>query len=383
MVNHKALQKSSFWLTRSTLGYFQDGVQRPKLKQDRKEQLLKAFEKCCIEAFGESWETSDIPSMSTRLSSKMLEVLTAGEAALRENILQGHMRHLKAAHIHASALRWLALKPGKADEILKTVEEEADWPPDSEVKKGTYPYSPPFFLLWSKLDFKAMVRWAETQSLKDSEHGITTRALLMSRMDDTTRQRWIGEAKAACSKNDPWPFYNLLLEWVNWNPEDAFQKCVAVGDPELLEQAGQAAVYTYIHGPIGCHWGLGIIRDFDLRAAGLKWIQAKDYSLLKWGTPLMERWHMIDIGEAARYGFHFLTVLWPEYMPREDLVKMFSGDPECCSDSDMIDRTLCCMRFWAMWKPDEMRQWIETIKEADMRKALTWTLENPWGSGEE
>ena len=29
----------------------------------------------------------------------------------------------------------------------------------------------------------------------------------------------------------------------------------------------------------------------------------------------------------------------------------------------------------------EMKAWIATIKEPDMRKALTWLLEHPWGTG--
>ncbi len=29
-----------------------------------------------------------------------------------------------------------------------------------------------------------------------------------------------------------------------------------------------------------------------------------------------------------------------------------------------------------------MRKWIATVKDAEMRKALTSLLENPWGTGE-
>ena len=87
----------------------------------------------------------------------------------------------------------------------------------------------------------------------------------------------------------------------------------------------------------------------------------------------------IDIGEAARYGLNFL--LRTDYAPRENLIKLFSGDDDFSSDSDMIDRTFCALRVWAVVKPKEMKAWIATIKEADMRKALTWLLEHPWGTG--
>ena len=201
--------------------------------------------------------------------------------------------------------------------------------------------------------------------------------MLLSRVDKTTRQRWLQAAKDKDSA-----YYPLYNDWMVWNPEDALQACVAADDPELLLEAAEVTAYTVSNAYNMSHWGLGVIRDFDLKTAAAKWMKP-DGGIGEWGYQIMERWYAIDIGEAARYGFHFLTVQWPDYMPREDLIKMFSGDPECCSDSDMIDRTLCCMRFWAMWKPNEMRKWIETVKEADMRKALTWTLENPWGNGEE
>jgi hypothetical protein len=47
----------------------------------------------------------------------------------------------------------------------------------------------------------------------------------------------------------------------------------------------------------------------------------------------------------------------------------------------MIDRTFCALRVWAVVKPDEMKKWIATLDDAEMRKALTWLLEHPWGIG--
>jgi hypothetical protein len=87
------------------------------------------------------------------------------------------------------------------------------------------------------------------------------------------------------------------------------------------------------------------------------------------------------VGETARYGLDFM--LKSDYASREELIKLFSGDDDFASDADMIDRTFCALRVWAVTKPDQMKAWIATLKEEDLRKALTWLLENPCGTGPE
>ena len=47
----------------------------------------------------------------------------------------------------------------------------------------------------------------------------------------------------------------------------------------------------------------------------------------------------------------------------------------------MLDRMLCALRTWAAFKPAEMKAWIATVKDPPLRKALTWTLTDPWGPG--
>jgi hypothetical protein len=74
-------------------------------------------------------------------------------------------------------------------------------------------------------------------------------------------------------------------------------------------------------------------------------------------------------------------MLRTDYAPRENLIKLFSGDDKFASDGDMIDRTFCSLRVWAVVKPREMKAWIGTLQDAEMRKALTWLLQHPWGTG--
>ena len=61
------------------------------------------------------------------------------------------------------------------------------------------------------------------------------------------------------------------------------------------------------------------------------------------------------------------------------LIKVFSGKSFDSDDDGALDRTFCGLRFWAMWKPDEMRKWISGLEDPEMRQALTWMVENPWG----
>ncbi|HSI62568.1 MAG TPA: hypothetical protein VLE43_05600, partial [Candidatus Saccharimonadia bacterium] len=95
----------------------------------------------------------------------------------------------------------------------------------------------------------------------------------------------------------------------------------------------------------------------------------------------MEWWGDIDVGEAARYGVAGLMKL--HHFPQSDLIKFFKGENNEFTDTgDMIDRTFCCLRVWAVVRPDEMKAWIPTIQDSAMRDALTYILENPWGTGE-
>jgi len=96
-----------------------------------------------------------------------------------------------------------------------------------------------------------------------------------------------------------------------------------------------------------------------------------------WSQFVMEEWGEIDIGETARYGPDFMLRI--HYAPRENLIQFFSGYDVYPDEGGMIDRTFCALRVWAVFKPGEMKAWIATLDDADMRKALTWLLEHPWG----
>jgi hypothetical protein len=91
---------------------------------------------------------------------------------------------------------------------------------------------------------------------------------------------------------------------------------------------------------------------------------------------IMEQWGDIDAGEAAAFGVGWL--LRTRFCTKEELIKQWSGKANSW-DGTMSDRTFCCLRTWAVTRPNEMRNWIQKQSDAEIRNALTWLLDHPLG----
>lgn len=220
----------------------------------------------------------------------------------------------------------------------------------------------------------AIILWAESLNLEKEELARQAQGMLMSRVDAATRKRWLAKIKSGKSENIA---TELLSEWAKWDPEQALEAAIATKNAGTIERVGKDGAYGpgYGHPFNAFHYGLGVIEDFDVASLPER---LRRNVISEWGIMIMEQWGDVDVGEAARYGLDFM--LRNEYAPRANLIKLFSGDDRYSSDSDMIDRTFCALRVWAVVKPDEMKAWIATLKDAGMRKALTWLLEHPWGA---
>ncbi len=174
---------------------------------------------------------------------------------------------------------------------------------------------------------------------------------------------------------------SLLGHWAGWDPLPAIKEAIATGNPELIEEV---VIYKGAVGPWGgvtwnsTHFNIGEIKKFDV--ASIPEDMRADFLKGEW-EQVMETWGDVDIGETARYGVKIL--LQTGVTPRDRLIKFFSGSDEFQEDGNVVDRTFCALRVWAVVRPDEMKAWIGTIKDAEMREALTWLLENPWGTGPE
>ena len=231
-------------------------------------------------------------------------------------------------------------------------------------------------MIWARVDQEGIIRWAGSLDVRKDELAAVAKGLLMSRVDDETRKRWLNDAKSSVAEDNH--VEKLLSKWAEWDPKPALDAAVASNDADTINSvAFRGACGLFDDQPWNSsRFGIGVVKNFDV--ASLPDVLRKDL-VGEWGTEIMEQWGDIDIGEAARYGVDFL--LRANYAPRDRLVRFFSGHDEYPDEGGMIDRTFCALRVWAVVKPKEMKEWIGTIKEADMRKALTWLLDHPWGTG--
>jgi hypothetical protein len=124
----------------------------------------------------------------------------------------------------------------------------------------------------------------------------------------------------------------------------------------------------------GVHAGLGFLSEFDLSRLPKNCL---DEVLGESAIYAMEQWGGIDAGECARFGIRSLKHSpWIEWA---EVRRFFSGDDNLSDEGGVTDRTFCSLRVWAVTKPDEMKAWIATEPDAELRKALTWLLKHPWG----
>jgi hypothetical protein len=377
----KAIQASPIWMeNEGDLLGFPFGVQASSRPKEEKVKMLRAFADAWFSAF-HSWPgyelndayepQSDYGSYYHHTAVELLKAFAARPESVRERNPDGRGPDYRAS-VEVGLRRWLKSEPQAALEILKKRNELIA--PVHDEWGNLQPSGPSteWLMIWRQVDLAAMTQWVESLGAGKS---VRERSMLMSWVDEPTRTRWLKEAK----KDSESTFELLIGSWASWNPQPAMEAALATRQREIVLHAVNDAVY----GPFSsvwntCHPGIGFIRDFDMYARIKSFIG--DLRDSDWGTAIMEQWGDIDVGEAARYGLDFM--LESGYAPREELIKLFSGDDEFSSDADMVDRTFCCLRVWAVTKPEEMRAWLANMKDEEMRTALTWLLENPWGTGE-
>ena len=235
-------------------------------------------------------------------------------------------------------------------------------------------------MMWAKLDLPAMIRWAESPerqkhpvfvNVRDEIVPLNARGFLMSRVVADTRERWMAQTITA---DDPNEYVDLLREWAGWDTKQALGAALVTQKIETVEQVVASAVRgpfrTRLHNT--GHAALGAIKEMDLSLVA----QAiQEGHAVKW-TEVMESWGEVDVGEAARYGVDFL--LRTNFPPRENLIRLFSGESEPAGDDGMVARTFSALRVWATLRPKEMQTWIDAMEDKEMRQALTSLLQNPW-----
>ncbi|MBB5035851.1 hypothetical protein [Prosthecobacter dejongeii] len=374
--NLEALRGSSFWL-REGLETFPQGLSKSKLPRAERIAILSDFVSRYLAIYGFLPETrkSELPSYTYSDLEEMVSAFQGPDQEFRGTAEAAASKGHEGT-FEVLLRRWLVHSPEEAADIVAFA-EKVGWPPEQKPSNtGRYVVSQEWLLLWAKIDKAGMMAWVEHVDLNLSPLSARARGLLLGLANQATGQRWLDEAGAKGSGNDD-ILSDLLMEAAPWAPQLAMEVAVTTSDAETIRNVSESAVYDFQSQSWNTsHMGLGLAKDFP--------IETLPPSLLveviqDWGV-LMEQWGDVDVGEAARYGFQFLTQT--NLCPQENLIKLFAGDDTFSSDGDMIDRTFCALRSWAILQPDAMKAWIGQQQGADMRAALTWLLENPWGTGE-
>jgi hypothetical protein len=353
--NLEAIRKSRFWIDRDTIASFPYDADLSDFDSARKRSLLKAFMDQWFDHF-EDWpqenkRTQDLPELFQVLDSGTLPPEPA-EGPAAEMFFEISMR------------KGLAFAPNSAAKLMRQIKSKR-WQADDErrLPEQAATVSREFLLLWSQLDFDGMRRWVEIQP---KEEVWTAKCILIHRVDEKTRRNWLREIPEK-------ELGDALNELAGWQPEMAMEKALRSMDAEIISQAFDGCAYG-ASAMNGVHAGFGYLYQFDLSRLPKDCI---DQVLGENAIYVMEQWGGIDAGECARFGIRCLKhspwVEWPE------MCRFFSGHDTMSDEGGVTDRTFCSLRIWAVTRPDEMKAWIATEPDAELRKALTWLLEHPWG----
>jgi len=372
----RAIRASSYWLTRDALLGFPAGVEKSSLPEQERLRLLREFANTWFDAFA-TWPRTT--QREFRFPMILEESLWPGK------VLEAPLDQLRDAtpdtfsgdgvKFEIALRRCLQAEPKSAPAIVKKAGETKLPPQNGEAEGRIAGPSTELLVLWAQADLDGMIRWAESQDAQVSNLAVTVRAFLMSRVDAATRERWLAQVKLKDGEDNDGKLEALLLGWAEWDLLPGLDAALATNELETIEEICVMAPVGPFGGgpPNAAHYNLGMIKQFD--ASRLPKVMRDDH-YPNW-EEIMEVWGDIDIGEAAQYGLDFM--LRNRYVPRENLIRLFSGDDKYAVDGNMIDRTFCALRVWAVVRPKEMKTWIATLPDKRMRTALTWLSEHPWG----
>ena len=380
----QAIQRAPYWLAARVLLSFVDGCPFSDLPAERKTALLDAFRGEWKKRFGRNYEDYfvGVPIWIAATSATDVEAVakafewnpvpfTAPEAPLERVpmiIRQVHWR------------RWLAAHPLKVSEVLSDIERvawfyKATYPQDiSTSGKAELPLA--LLLLWKQVSPTTMKDWAMSErNPTHAEAIVHAKAMLMSDVDQTQRSAWLKELL----KGEAGPENLRIIS--EWNMSLAMRSAQLVDSKDVSlsdvvdGSYGPFDIWNTSHS--GCQYLIDHGLDEMTPAVRQKLLGGSSW----FHCTFMEQWGDIDVGEAARYG-HKIIMQEPR-VDKNEMMAMYSGKLDGDVDDGLVDRTFCCMRAWAVVRPAEMREWIETEKDPTMRQALLWMLEHPWGKPSE
>lgn len=371
-----AIENSGYWLRRETLVAFAEGVNASDSLDTDKVRFMKAFIERWFQHFA-SWpghgDATRYRRASLHESSRIISIFDR-DPRYQSGIKPGILSQEDLVACEIGWRRWLERFPGDADEILKSIAgvrgpwRQVGAPPGTPLAS----VSPGLLLVWRRVDRPGLVAWADRDVADDhAEARWAARCLLMAEVPEPQRKRWMA---GIAGRDDA---TGRIGELAAWHPELAMRAAWVAGDELELEDLVDRAVY----GPFPDEpWNASLSGIRYLECHGLEHVHESVRSRLdeQWGsTTFMEQWGSINAGSAARFGVK--TLVRTDYAPLAEVARFFRGEDLYADEGGLIDRTLCALRVWAATKPAEMRNWIADQDNAQLRKALAWLLEHPWG----
>ena len=375
VVDRSGLARSRFWLCRDTLTEFPVGVEESSLPEAERVQYLRDFSTLWFATFSTWPGCGGCPIANPREADDVVQAFHWNPADFKtSNCPLGNF--VPQACFEIGMRRWLIAAPKEAPQVIQRIRKQ-NWPADPVRNLRAEPASvtPALLLIWAKADPEGLQAWADGAREKaDQGNAWLAKCILMSMVKPAVRERWL----ASLDSMKPEDFKRCLETLAKWDPVPAFERVVRSEDSDLISRVFDDIGY----GPWPRH-------PHNTSLAGLDFLDKLDFrkypedvrKVIFNGvgeTVLPEQWGHIDIGQCARWGLRYL-LSDNSGVPRSSFVALLGGDDAFASDGDVIDRTFCSLRVWAVTRPDEVREWIKTQEGEDLKKALTWLLDHPWG----
>lgn len=357
VINPAAVAKSDFWLSRKgSLRGFINGLKQVGATNELDARLLhEQFKERYEKRFGELPGAAVVPLEQEMEAEFTVVNLLSCPVEKIPDILHERKQSWGRDLFSRALIRWLHLKPKEGLKIASFAKKFFD--PQNIIESPDRAFVPHDFMLeWICLDRQGYKKWLSDQQGWQYSEGV---GVAKAFLDKKEEREWFGRDGLFDGRS-----YDLELvmgTWAMHDPERAIPEAWNLG----YEGVYGDAAFTSITG-VGrsIRPALDVIIDYN--------IPIPDDPMYM----IMEDWGDVDIGEAAAFGVKWL--LKTRMFSKEDLIGQWSGKADAW-DATMSDRTFGCLRAWAVTRPKEMKKWIESLEDKEVRDALLSLLASPHG----
>ena len=353
-----AFRASPFWPEPRQLLGFLAGLERASIPETMRTDLRSDFLTRFRARFPEHYLAPSPPPLPTNpveyeeSYARVREIMEAPLAALPAMLKVAAERKNWGA-VTWGLRRWIVADPKAAPKIMR----QTEWQNEEAVRA------------WARVDARAALAWFrrhEPEALKDyAGRGLIA---FINKKDRASLLRAATKRGKYVDGGDWTDLEELIAGWAREDPLAALQTALSQYGPLCYSVCADEAVSA---APSPRRKALDAIRRIPT--------PVRD----QLAYMIMEHFGDIHVGEAAAYGVDWLQKSkWrvSDYFPTtpEHFLRVWTGkeDPE---DGCMDDRTYGCLRKWAICQPEQMKKWIETQRDPEVKAALLWLLAHPNG----